>query len=320
MDWKPYYDAELRETKTRDRIKHWLRIADEMAATSGAYDSRTVLSFPHTALDYSGPLQARAVSWLYRNRFKRVIALGVMHGALIPTYQMAANEQSSYAERLDAFAQVSGAFLPAADRLNTPFGVLPVEMVDPLPDGIRMDTQDLLKNEFSLDAFHAILRLAADVLEAGPLPVVPIYIGMTRNPITGSFAVAEALANWLRGCWDDETAIVTTGDVVHYGAVYGSEDEGASPVALESRFLQRLESHFDMAFNKRQLEAAFQMAQCELKSDQREILPLLAYLLGERAVAEVEAFTLSDYADIFDTPPPCLVASALIAYKRRGVE
>ena len=75
-----------------------------------------------------------------------------------------------------------------------------------------------------------------------------------------------------------------------------------------------------MAFNKRQLEAAFQMAQCELKSDQREILPLLAYLLGERAIAEVEGFALSDYADIFDTPPPCLVASALIAYKRRGVE
>ena len=107
---------------------------------------------------------------------------------------------------------------------------------------------------------------------------------------------------------------------MHYGAVYGSEDDGASPAALEARFLQRLESHFDMAFHERQLEAAFQMAQCELKSDQREILPLLAYLLGDRAIAEVEAFSLSDYADIFDTAPPCLVASALIAYKRRGVE
>ena len=178
MDWKPYYDAELRKTETRDKIVDWLQTADELAATSGAYDSRTVLSFPHTAVDYSGPLQARVVSWLYRNGCQRVIALGVMHGALIPTYQVAASELASQEERAMAFAQISGAFLPATDRLNTPFGMLPVEIVDPLPDGIRLDKQDLLKNEFSLDTFHAILRLAADAFGAEPLPVLPLYIGM----------------------------------------------------------------------------------------------------------------------------------------------
>ncbi len=39
-----------------------------------------------------------------------------------------------------------------------------------------------------------------------------------------------------------------------------------------------------------------------------------------RAYYDVElvALELSDYAPIFDTAPPCLVASALIAYKSRN--
>lgn len=318
MDWKPYYDAELREAKTRDRIRQWLRIADEMAIASGTYDPRAVLSFPHTAVDYSGLLQARVISWLYGNGFKRVIALGVMHGALIPMYQVAASELSSRAEREAAYAQISGAFLPATDRLETPFGILDTTSVDEvMPAEIRRDHSNLLENEFSLDTFLTMLRLAATTQDVDPLPVIPLYIGMMRNPLDGSFATAAALARWLDDCWDEETAIVTTGDVVHYGDVYGSEDEGIPPKALESRFLQRLEALFELAFREGKLEAAYQMALCELKSDQREILPLLTYLLGEDAITEIDSFALSDYAAIFNTSPPCLVASALIAYKRR---
>ena len=321
MDWKSYYDEELREAKTRDKIKHWLRDAEEMAATSGTYDPRTVRSFPHTAIDYSGLLQARVVSWLYRNGFKRVIALGVMHGSLIPTFQIAANELRSQEERLDAFSQISGAFLPTTDQLDTPFGVLAVnsEGVD-LPTEIRLDRANLLKNEFSLDTFHAILRLAAGVYAVEPLPVIPIYIGMTRNPVTGALDTANALADWLLGQWDEETAIVTTGDVVHYGTAYGSDDGDALSKDLGAHFRHRFEVFLDIAFRERQIETAFQMSQCELKSDQREILPLLVRLLGEGAGTDIEAFDLSDYATILKTRPPCLVASALIAYKRVGME
>jgi predicted class III extradiol MEMO1 family dioxygenase len=318
MDWKPYYDTELREAKTRDKIKQWLRIADEMAVASGTHDSRTVLSFPHTAVDYSGPLQARVISWLYGNGFKRVIALGVIHGALIPTYQVAANELSPHDERKAAYEQVSGAFLPASNRVKTPFGTLDVLSVDQaVPAEIRQDHSNFLENEFSLDTFHAVMRLAADIYQVEPLPVLPLYVGMMRNPFNGSFATAAALARWLDASWDEETAIVTTGDVVHFGAVYGSENEGVLPETLESRFHHRLEVLFERAFREGNLEAAYQMALCELKSDQREVLLLLAHLLGEGAIAEIDAFTLSDYAPIFNAPPPCLVASALIAYKRR---
>ena len=321
MDWKSYYDEELREAGIRDRIMHWLRVADKMALSSSKNDRRTVFSFPHTAIDYSGPLQARVVSWLVRSGFKRVIALGVMHGSLIPVHRTATNELAPQDERLSAFAQISGAFLPTTEQLKTPFGDLAVSTeVANQPPEIRRDLADLLKDEFSLDTFFGMLRLAADLDHIEPLHVTPFYIGMTRNPVTGSFEIARAVARWLLDQWDDETAIVTTGDVVHYGTVYGSEVADAALEQLESQFRHQLETLLGMAFREAQMEEAYQIAQCKLKSDQREILPLLVYLLGEKAVANIEVFALSDYANILKTAPPCLVSSALIAYKHGGAE
>ena len=320
MEWKPYYDAELRRSGTRAKLVERLRVAADDDVLSAMVGSRAVLSFPHSAVDYSGPIQARVVASLYRSNIKQVIALGVMHGSLVPTYCTAMDESASQEERAYAFAHVSGAFLQAKQRLETPFGTHPIEpLTEPLPDGIRLDTNDLLKREFSLDAFCAVMRLAADVFHVEPLPVIPLYVGMARNPMMGSFETAATLADWLRAHWDAKTAIVTTGDVVHYGAVYGSEDEGFAPAPLESRFRQRLEDLFATSFTERDLEAAYQMSLNELKSDQREILPVLAYLLGEDACPELLAFGLSDYSPILDTAPPCLVASALIAYKSGNI-
>lgn len=324
MDWKAYYGGELRDVETRDKIKQWLLAADVAAAAAAMTDPRTVFSFPHTFAAASGPLQARVVAWLYRCGFKRVIALGVMHGSLMPVFQATANERLSQQERLDAFAQIEGAFLPEADRLATPFGHLPVQRIDLPLKGIRMDRQGLLETEFSLDTFHAILRFAADVFDVAPMPVIPAYVGMTRNPVTGAFDTATGLACWLRNQWDDETAIVTTGDVVHYGRVYGSEIFNDSPLQLEAHFRHRLDVLLELALREEQMETAFQMCKNELASDQREILPVLARLVGDQVgdcgEAQIEAFELSDYAAIFETVPPCLVASALIVYKRHRTD
>lgn len=319
MQWKPYYDAELRRPESRKLIVDWLREASEDTELSSPVGGRLVLSFPHTAIAYSGAIQARVVAALYRANVSRVIALGVMHGGLVPVYRVATDESASEQKRADAFAQVSGAFLPFARHLETPFGSLAVDsMAEPLPDGVGLDTADLLREEFSLDTFCSVLRLAADDLGVEPLPVLPLFVGMTRHPITGSFETAVALSKWLSAQWDDDTAIVTTGDVVHYGEVYGSAKESVSRRSLESRFRVRLDDSFTKALEERDLETAYQISLHELKSDQRELLPVLAHLLGKGADADVLSFELSDYAAIFDTDSPCLVASALIAYKKRN--
>gem|GEM_PF-5407825 len=62
MEWRSYYDAELRQPGTRDKIADWLRIAGEEDALSTMIGNRTVFSFPHTDVDYSGPIQARVVA------------------------------------------------------------------------------------------------------------------------------------------------------------------------------------------------------------------------------------------------------------------
>ncbi|MFC2078577.1 hypothetical protein ACFLSZ_01200 [Candidatus Bipolaricaulota bacterium] len=319
MEWKPYYDAELRQPGTREVIADWVRAAGNDDPLSAIIENRAVLSFPHTAVEYSGPIQARVVAGLYRANINRVIALGVLHGSLVPAYRTAMDDSASREEREDAFTSVAGAFLPDQRRLDTPFGTVAVgTLTAPLPDGIRSDATGLLREEFSLDTFHAILQLAADLLEAEPLPVIPLYIGMTRHPTTGSFETAAKLADVLREQWSDETAIVVTGDVVHYGAIYGLEDEGSVLELLKPRYRKRLEHLFETAFVQQDLETAYRSSLYELKSDQREILPVLVHMLDGDAGADIRSFELSDYAPIFDTDPPCLVASALIAYKTQS--
>jgi len=316
MEWKPYYAAELCRAGCRERIVNWLQAAGENDKRLAMIGKRTVLSFPHTAVDYSGQLQARVAAWLVQNGFRRVITLGVVHGSLNPVYRMAADDALPYARRLASIVQVTGAFTPTAESLETPFGSLAVGRLSAAaPWGVRPDISGLLNNEFSLDTFHAILRLATDVFQVSPLSVFPVYVGMLRHPISGSFEAAATLASWLRNQWDDSTAIVTTGDVVHYGDVYGSNAEGPAFNHLGAHFRQRLDDLHATAFVERDLETAYQMSVQELKSDHREILPLIVRLLGEDARAELLTFELSDYAAILDTVTPCLVASALIAYK-----
>ena len=316
MNWKTYYEAELRQEGCRERIAEWLRLAHQRELSDSSDSRRTILSIPHTAIDYSGPLQARVIARLAHQGVRRVIALGVLHGSMVPEYRLASDGDAPLDDRLAAIDCVSGAFYPTAKLLNTPFGSLDVaSMPTETSREIRLDSTDLLRREFSLDTFHSMLRLAVDVFQIAPIPVLPLYVGMTRHPVTGSFDVAASLAAWLQDQWDAGTAIVTTGDVVHYGAFYGSQDHGSATESLTTLFRERLDELFDAAFVRRDFESAYQMSLQVLKSDQREILPILAHLLEGTACASVEAFELSDYAAVLDSAPPCLVASALIAYK-----
>ena len=313
MEWKSYYEGELRTPGTREKIEAWLRDAFQFCEPNRRPRRREILSFPHTAIDESGPLQARVVASLVGTGVRRVIALGVLHGAQVEPMCVARDMLESPSNRNRAFGEVRGAFCPCSTAMATPFGRLELGAL-PLSASIREDERGILHSEFSLDTFGAILRLAADICGTTPPYLVPLYVGMTRHPVTGSFESAERLAQELGDGWDDETAIVTTGDVVHYGAVYGPTEHGASTRSLRDHFLQRLREVLRLAIRDRDLEGAHQISEVELRSDQREILPVLSYLLGVGAEADIVSFALSDYAPIFDIDPPCLVASSLIAY------
>ena len=314
VDWKRYYQAELEASGARGRIAGWLE-AEPRADVTDAIANRAILSFPHTALDAAGPLQAAVVSALVRAGVERVIALGVLHSGGLPAYRQALDDGVPDDVREDGFETVRGAFVDGTTEVETPFGAQPLHLASGGP--VRVDRSGLLASEFSLDTFLAITRLAADVLGRRPIPVLPLFVGMTRHPIAGDFGDARALAEWLRAAAVTGTAIVATGDLVHFGTAYGLPPDYDGPAdtdALEQQFLPRLERVLGTAMREGGTEEAYQESLHVLKNDQREILPVIAEFLGSRRAFEILHFCLSDYAAILSVAKPCLVASAVVAY------
>jgi len=232
-------------------------------------------------------------------------------------YRAALDEDSPASERLRAFDTLKGGFVPQGDRIDTPFGGIPSERIaDDRATGARTDRMGVLKNEFSLDSFFSLMSLYAKVQDLAPISVLPIYVGMTREPVSGSFAVAADLARLLRSMRGANTAIVTTGDIVHYGTAYTPKEEmlDVGEEDLEAFFYQQCGRVLSLALEKQDLEGAFRDSNEILRSDQRYILPVIASYLGENGQFMILSFSLSDYSQILNTPRPCVVASALVSY------
>ena len=322
MDWKRYYRDEMLDEQTRDYLEALLADLNGDEEIDSLIERGAILSFPHTAAHYIGPLQARVVSGLYRNGIERVVALGVLHASPLPApyaelYRTALDEERSSAERLHAYSVLCGGFSPDRDAIDTSFGRIPCQSIARAGQrGVRTDRAGLLANEFSLDSFFSLMALYARVHGVPPIPVSPIYVGMTRNPLSGSFEVAGDLAWLLRGSRDDRTAIVTTGDIVHYGTAYTPAEKmlDLEEDQLEPHFRAESQRIISLAMEKRDLAGAFLDSNEILRSDQRYILPVVCQYLGNRAQFKILSFSLSDYSLILNTPRPCVVASALVAY------
>ena len=314
MNWKSYYRQELALPESRQRLVEWLE-ADAEGRIDSALERGAVVSFPHTAMAYAGPLQAAVVSSLYRGGVESIIALGVLHSGSLPVYQCALDEHRSPEERARAFDAVCGAFGTRASSIETPFGRHPIVSLE--PELSRVDPGEILEGEFSLDTFVSILRLAADVFGRPPIPITLVFVGMTRHPVTGSFEQARSLADRLLRSVSPSTAVVATGDLVHYGTAYGlstSDAEGVDLTGLDRTLRSELEGTLDLATNRGDLESAYQRSRHVLMNDQRELLAVIVEVLGGSSGFEVVRLGFSDYTEILSVPPPCLVASALVVY------
>ncbi len=319
MDWKPYYRREIDSPSGRRTVDELLRSPSDDGLVR-AVDGGAIVSFPHTALAYAGPPQARLVSALYRSGVERVIALGVLHSGSSVAFRAALDEGRSVEARRAALEEVAGGTLLPTRTAETPFGGLPLVPAAEAADvPVRIDRRGVLVAEFSLDTFFALMRRAADLRGVPPLPVLPIFVGPTRDPIDGSFAVAERLAGWIRSIRAADgtsTAIVATGDLVHFGTAYGSQDVDRSEARsdLERRFRGEVDRALGAALISRNWDLAHRLSGDVLRNDQREILAVISGILGPAEYRFVH-FELSDYADILDVPRPCLVASSLAIYE-----
>ncbi len=316
MDWRPYYRRECAAPGARDKMARWvLEGAD--APLVAAVRRGAVLSFPHTALAYAGSPQARVVRSLLDAGVERILALGVLHSGGVDAYRTALDAREAVSRRAEAFRVVRGAFFRSDAEAITPLGAVPLGRPRGEAGIARVESGDLLEAEFSLDTFLTMCRAGADVLGRRPIPVLAAYVGMTRDPASGSFSAADELAAWVAAEWDAKTAVVTTGDLVHYGTGYGEAWVAGAPVdreALVAAIRPEVEGCLEAAFSRGDRAGAYALSRGRLLNDQREILPVVAEYLGVPASFAILSFDLSDYAPILGAARPCFVASALARY------
>jgi predicted class III extradiol MEMO1 family dioxygenase len=317
VDWKTYYAREWTAPGAADQVAVWVAERPDEALVD-AVSRGAIISFPHTALRYTGALQASVLRALYGAGVRRVLALGVVHGVVVPAVRVAQDTAASPAERREAFNAAWGGFLAGPSAADTPLGRAPLWTVPPGSGLVRRAADAMLRDEFSLDSFLALSAAFAADRGSDAISVLPLYVGVTRDPETGAFDVAERLAKWLRDVARAGTAIVATGDLAHCGAHYGSplsafgcRDAGDAEPVLRREVERAL-----AAALSGNLDLAYRLSAERLRNDQREILPVLAGVVGPGGACRLLHFSLSDYAPILDVPPPCCVASALVQFDR----
>ncbi len=324
MNWKSYYLNELRSPNIEKQLSDIFADVEGKATPVPRISPGNILSFPHTALRYAGPLQARVVVGLWRAKVKRIIALGVFHAwgheISAKTYSLAMDETQEAAQRVAAFEELRGAFVPPVSVHETPFG--PISLTPPsssFSTALRTDTNGLLASEFSLDTFMSLLSFYYRSQGEDPPVLIPLYIGMTRNPVTGSFATASQLAATLQSMWLPGVAVVATGDLVHYGTAYSTQRRmmgmPTNHNELSLYFQREVKHTLEISLKEREYTEAFGHCDTLLNNDQRYLLPVIAEIFPRRAGYELLSFSLSDYSAILNAAKPCVVASALVLYK-----
>ena len=308
MDWRRFYREDAESARGREAVRTALAFwADGDPAVLGALRAGGIASFPHTFLADSAEPLARVAATIVAGGFQRVLALGVLHGGTLPKFARAhadvLQRGGPGADR--AFEALGGAFVGAQAETTA------------LGPRVRHEP-GLLGNEFSLDLFDVVLATAAHAQGREPPEVVRVFVGPTRSP-DGDFAVASEIVAALRPHIGTGTACVATGDLVHFGHGYAPPaDVAALPAdlpALEHHFESRVRAMLDLAFREGDIPAAYGMSSLELRSDQRNLLPVISHLVGPFAHPDVLSFRLSDYGPVLGHPPPCVVASALVTIR-----
>jgi hypothetical protein len=304
VDWKRWYAEQARSDRGRALVAESIARVRADDPLRAALSRGGAASFPHVTLESSADALARVAVAVLAGEFERVLALGVLHGSTAPEAYRP-SFAAAVAGDEDALARVGGAFVE--------------ESFDGLPRSRRLRVGgDLLREEFSLDLFGAVLDAAAVARGEAPPPLVRAYVGPTT---TESGSIAAEVADALRPLVTPRTALVATGDLVHAGHGYSTDEETAAlpldRAARRAGFLGEVSSVLEGTLRGGSAARAADEASRRLRSDMRHVLPVLAALLGPGARAEVLAFDLADYAPILGRPDPCEVASALVMFERR---
>lgn len=240
------------------------------------------LIFPHTRLRHSGHLVGAVARAVVESGCDRVLALGVLHGAREADADAVARARAGDPDARRALRRVHGAGLPG--------------------DGGHWD------EEFSLDGFRALVGLAARRAGRRPPALIerfPFLVGDDPGSLPG--------VDELRALVDAGAVVVATTDPVHYGVGYGLPDADLARDDARSVAFARSSVERALELLSAGDYTGFAAHAAAVRSDFRDVGPVLATLLGPPLAAVLHDLVLVGYADVFGVAEPTWVAGALAA-------
>jgi hypothetical protein len=165
-----------------------------------------------------------------------------------------------------------------------------------------------IEREFSLDNFEYVLEQYARIHYQHEIPVRrKVFPFPAASRLRES---VDALTTDLRQVIDAGTAVLTTGDLCHYGHGYAAfHSEPVTVVPHPERGLsEKILSALSALYEKNDTEDFIRQSRA-LLSDHVAAAMLVKALLGERTALEVFELKFSDYAATLSAERPTLVAS-----------
>jgi len=318
MDWKRFYAAELTDPRGRAELAAALtRHRGGDARLGAALRAGAIVSFPHVTVRDSADFIATVVASILAAGAKRVVALGVLHGSALPAPfgDCYASLGDDTPKGRQAYVRLRGAFVDTSS-VATPFGRID-QTASPSEEPLLHDDPAVVRHEFSLDLFLAFLAASARLHGVRPPEVIRVYVSVVRDPM-GGFDTVRPLAAAIKKLLGDGTVCLATGDLAHLGHGYGTGEETARLPSDETELTKTLAASLrdmhEAALGRHDYKTAWEIG-TRLRSDQRQILPVIAELLGQGASCEPLGLRLSDYAGINEQPRPCFVAAALNLFR-----
>ncbi|MBN1539675.1 MAG: hypothetical protein JW939_05975 [Candidatus Thermoplasmatota archaeon] len=175
------------------------------------------------------------------------------------------------------------------------------------------------QSEFSLDTFRYVLRTTGALLDLEVPELIEIFLPKRARGEKGKLErIREQIddTTYLHDLISQDTAIVLTGDLAHYGKFYGTKETVDAPKDL---IRDSINNGLQLIYGYRD-DLSFLEHSLSWGNDQWAVaIPAASLLKGDLAW-NVFSMELSDYKQVLQTPPPCFVASVLYGVwpKKKG--
>lgn len=171
-----------------------------------------------------------------------------------------------------------------------------------------------IEKEFSTDLFFKVKKMLEKELRLKNIPVKVIFlIRNNKKPQIYHDVLSRSSidSTLIKENINDDTAIITTGDLIHYGRLYGNENQIEN---MKEEYLSLVDSDLNTLYIEKDLEEYYHRSKAHLNDQLSNAMALLNLYDGK---LEYKIFDnkLADYSDILKTPDPAFVASIFYGIK-----